>query len=171
MTAARRTRKRYVWPAVLILALSGAVPGLLAATTEQIVVDRYTGLAIYGIDAVAYFTNHKPTAGRENFELRHAGAVWRFENAGNRAAFAADPHLDGFKGVVSDSGEGRWTALAAIEEGVPAPVLSAALFARFASRQEQSFAAQVNAALRNQFGGHAVRAVETAQAQTQDPRA
>jgi len=93
MTAARRTRKRYVWAAVLILALSGAVPGLLAATTEQIVVDRYTGLAIYGIDAVAYFTNHKPTAGRENFELHHAGAVWRFENAGNRAAFAADPDV------------------------------------------------------------------------------
>ena len=51
------------------------------------------------------------------------------------------------------------------------PVITAALFARFASRQEESFAAKVNAALRNQFGGHAIRAVEQAQAQTQDPRA
>ena len=50
------------------------------------------------------------------------------------AAFAADPQLDGFEGVVSDSGEGRWTAHAAIDEGVPAPVLSAALYARFDSR-------------------------------------
>jgi hypothetical protein len=66
---------------------------LQAATTERIVVDRYTGLAIYGIDPVAYFTNRKPTAGRENLELRHAGAVWRFENEGNRAAFAAHPDV------------------------------------------------------------------------------
>jgi 6-phosphogluconate dehydrogenase len=56
-------------------------------------------------------------------------------------------------------------------EDVPVPVITAALFARFASRQDESFAAKVNAALRNQFGGHAVKAVEAAQAQTQDPRA
>ncbi|MBW8903033.1 MAG: hypothetical protein JF566_03430, partial [Bradyrhizobium sp.] len=54
-------------------------------------VDRHTGLAIYGIDPVAYFTDGKPTVGRADFELRHAGAVWRFENEGNREAFAADP--------------------------------------------------------------------------------
>ena len=75
------------------------------------------------------------------------------------------------RGYVEDSGEGRWTIAEAIAEDVPVPVITAALFARFASRQEESFAAKVNAALRNQFGGHAVQAVETAKAQTQDPRA
>ena len=70
---------------------------------------------------------------------------------------------------VEDSGEGRWTIDAAIAENVPAPVISAALFARFASRQDYSFAAKVAAALRNQFGGHAVRAVEEAKAAS-DPR-
>jgi 6-phosphogluconate dehydrogenase len=60
-------------------------------------------------------------------------------------------------GYVEDSGEGRWTILEAIEERVPVPVISAALYARFASRQDESFAAKVNAALREQFGGHRVR--------------
>ncbi len=60
------------------------------------------------------------------------------------------------KGYVEDSGEGRWTIHEALAENVPAPVITAALFARFTSRQDESFAAKVNAALRNQFGGHAV---------------
>jgi 6-phosphogluconate dehydrogenase len=64
------------------------------------------------------------------------------------------PHIAGY---VDDSGEGRWTVFEAINESVPAPVISAALYARFASRQDESFAAKVNAALRNQFGGHAVK--------------
>ena len=66
---------------------------LRAATTERIVVDRHTGLAIYGIDPVAYFTERKPVAGREEFEHRFAGAVWRFDNDSNRAAFIADPNV------------------------------------------------------------------------------
>ena len=66
--------------------------------------------------------------------------------------------LEGIAGYVEDSGEGRWTVFEAIDESVPAPVITAALFARFASRQDESFAAKVNAALRKQFGGHAVRA-------------
>ena len=93
MAATRRSRKRYVWPTLLALALPGLVAATQASTTERVVVDRHTGLAIYGIDPVAYFTERKPTAGRENFELRHAGAVWRFENEGNKAAFAADPDV------------------------------------------------------------------------------
>jgi 6-phosphogluconate dehydrogenase len=72
-------------------------------------------------------------------------------------AFAEDPDLAGIRGYVEDSGEGRWTVEAAIDERVPAPTIALALFSRFASRQEESFAAQVNAALRKQFGGHAVR--------------
>jgi 6-phosphogluconate dehydrogenase len=64
------------------------------------------------------------------------------------------PHIKGF---VEDSGEGRWTIAEAIAEDVPVPVITAALFARLASRQEESFAAKITAALRNEFGGHAVK--------------
>ena len=65
--------------------------------------------------------------------------------------------LERISGYVEDSGEARWTIAEAIKEDVPVPVITAALYARFASRQPESFAAKVNAALRNQFGGHAVR--------------
>jgi 6-phosphogluconate dehydrogenase len=70
---------------------------------------------------------------------------------------------------VEDSGEGRWTISEAINENVPAPVIAASLFARFASRDEIKFSAKVAAALRNQFGGHAIRALEKAEA-GDDPR-
>lgn len=64
-----------------------------ATTTERVVTDRHTGLALYGVDPVSYFTDRKPVTGREEFEYRFAGAVWRFENEGNRAAFATNPHV------------------------------------------------------------------------------
>ncbi len=70
------------------------------------------------------------------------------------AALQESPGLDGFAGRVSDSGEGRWTAIAAIEEGVPADVLTAALYSRFSSRDEGLFANKVLSAMRKQFGGH-----------------
>jgi 6-phosphogluconate dehydrogenase len=72
-------------------------------------------------------------------------------------ALAEDPELESIRGYVEDSGEGRWTVEEAIEHAVPLPVISAALYARFASREDESFAAKVNAALRNQFGGHQVK--------------
>jgi 6-phosphogluconate dehydrogenase len=72
-------------------------------------------------------------------------------------ALQEDPNLEGIKGYVEDSGEGRWTVEQAIETAVPLHVIAASLFARFESRREDSFSAKVNAALRNQFGGHAVR--------------
>jgi 6-phosphogluconate dehydrogenase len=72
-------------------------------------------------------------------------------------AFQKDPRLEGIRGYVDDSGEGRWTVQEAIDRNVPAPVLMLSLFARFASRQEDSFSAKVIAALRNEFGGHAVK--------------
>jgi 6-phosphogluconate dehydrogenase len=75
-------------------------------------------------------------------------------------ALKEDPGLDKIRGYVDDSGEGRWTVFNAIDESVPAPAITMALFARFASRQDESFAAKVNAALRQQFGGHAVKAVD-----------
>jgi len=72
-------------------------------------------------------------------------------------ALGKDPGLDGIRGYVEDSGEGRWTVAAAIEQNVPAPVITIALQMRIASRQDESFSAKVQAALRNEFGGHAVK--------------
>ena len=72
-------------------------------------------------------------------------------------AFADDPTLENISGYVEDSGEGRWTVQAAIDENVPAPVITLSLLQRFVSRQPESFSAKVIAALRNQFGGHAVK--------------
>jgi 6-phosphogluconate dehydrogenase len=77
-------------------------------------------------------------------------------------ALSDDPDLDAISGYTEDSGEGRWTVEEAIAHAVPAPVISAALFARFASRQDDSPAMKAVSALRNQFGGHAVRPAETA---------
>ena len=76
-------------------------------------------------------------------------------------ALTEDPGLHNIRGVAQDSGEGRWTVQAAIDHAVPMPAISAALFARFASRQDDSPAMKVVAALRNQFGGHAVTASGT----------
>jgi 6-phosphogluconate dehydrogenase len=69
-------------------------------------------------------------------------------------ALSVNPELDGFSGRVSDSGEGRWTVLAAVDEGVPTPVLSASLYERFSSRDEDTFANQLLSAMRGEFGGH-----------------
>jgi 6-phosphogluconate dehydrogenase len=75
-------------------------------------------------------------------------------------SFAEHPNLESYSGRVSDSGEGRWTINAAVEEGVPVPVLSAALFQRFSSRDEAEFANKVLSAMRFQFGGHVERAAK-----------
>ncbi|MBI5837924.1 MAG: decarboxylating 6-phosphogluconate dehydrogenase [Candidatus Eisenbacteria bacterium] len=80
---------------------------------------------------------------------------WLLELA--ERAFAADPELEQIRGYVEDSGEGRWTVQEAMDLSVPAPVLTLSLLARFRSRQDESFGAKVIAALRNEFGGHAVR--------------
>jgi 6-phosphogluconate dehydrogenase len=69
-------------------------------------------------------------------------------------ALYESPELEEFAGRVSDSGEGRWTSIAAIEEGVPAPVLTTALYSRFASRGLDAFAGRLLSAMRKQFGGH-----------------
>ncbi len=73
------------------------------------------------------------------------------------SALAQDADLDAIKGWVADSGEGRWTVQAAIDQDVPAPIITLALQTRFRSRQTESFGAKILAALRNQFGGHAVK--------------
>jgi 6-phosphogluconate dehydrogenase len=73
-------------------------------------------------------------------------------------ALARDPRLERIRGYVDDSGEGRWTVMEAIDQRVPLPIITLSLMRRFSSRQEMSFSAKVQAALRNEFGGHAVRA-------------
>ena len=85
---------------------------------------------------------------------------WLLELA--ELAFRDDPTLGDIRGFVEDSGEGRWTVQAAIDENVPAPVITMSLLSRFVSRQDESFSAKVIAALRNQFGGHAVKREERA---------
>jgi 6-phosphogluconate dehydrogenase len=82
------------------------------------------------------------------------------------SALGADPKLDKVRGYAEDSGEGRWTIEAAIDHAVPLPVITASLFARFASRQEESPAMKVVASLRNQFGGHAILPETAAGTQT-----
>jgi 6-phosphogluconate dehydrogenase len=85
---------------------------------------------------------------------------WLLELAAR--AFARDPRLESIRGYVEDSGEGRWTVQEAIDQRVPLPVITIALMRRFASRQDESFSAKVQAALRNEFGGHAVRPADAA---------
>ena len=80
---------------------------------------------------------------------------WLLELA--EEAFRKEPGLDSIRGYVEDSGEGRWTVAAAIEEDVPAPIITLSLLERFSSRQSESFSDKVIAALRNEFGGHAVK--------------
>jgi len=91
--------------------------------------------------------------------LWHHGSVvrsWLLELT--ESALTKDPRLEQVRGYVDDSGEGRWTVFEAINEGVPAPTIALSLFARFASREDDSFAMRLIAALRNEFGGHPVRA-------------
>jgi 6-phosphogluconate dehydrogenase len=88
---------------------------------------------------------------------RHGSVVrsWLLDLAAD--AFGKDPNLDQITGYVEDSGEGRWTVMESIEHAVPAPVIALSLYLRFRSRQTDSFSAKVLAALRNEFGGHAVQ--------------
>jgi 6-phosphogluconate dehydrogenase len=99
-----------------------------------------------------------------SLDLQQLAGIWRYGSVVRswllellHDALEKDPQLASIRGYVEDSGEGRWTVQAAIDEKVPAPVTAMALFARFASRQDESFSAKVVAALRNEFGGHAVK--------------
>jgi hypothetical protein len=92
----KRGARKLCEAAVVALALSAVLAGALAppsraATTELVISDRLTGVALYGFDPVAYFIDQKAREGSSAFELTHAGLVWRFRNEGNRAAFAERP--------------------------------------------------------------------------------
>ncbi len=98
------------------------------------------------------------------YDLHELASIWRYGSVVRswllellELALKSDPDLARVKGWVDDSGEGRWTVQAAIDENVPAPVITLSLLSRFVSRQEESFSAKVIAALRNEFGGHAIK--------------
>jgi 6-phosphogluconate dehydrogenase len=106
-----------------------------------------------------------------DFNLRDVAEVWRRGSVIaswlldlTAAALLQDPNLSQFAGRVSDSGEGRWTIKAAIDEAVPAHVLTTALYERFSSRGEADFANKLLSAMRYQFGGHAEKPSESPQA-------
>jgi 6-phosphogluconate dehydrogenase len=102
-----------------------------------------------------------PEDNRFDLDLTDIAEVWRRGSVVSSwlldltaSALATDPRLDGFQGVVEDSGEGRWTIMAAIDEAVPADVLSAALYTRFRSRRDHTFAEKILSAMRKGFGAH-----------------
>jgi 6-phosphogluconate dehydrogenase len=109
-----------------------------------------------------------PEEARYNLDLPDIAEVWRRGSVIGSwlldltaMAFAEDPKLARFSGFVEDSGEGRWTIMAAIEEAVPSDVLSAALYARFRSRETDNLADKLLSAMRNKFGGHVEPKTET----------
>jgi 6-phosphogluconate dehydrogenase len=106
-------------------------------------------------------SNALPEAERFDLDIADIAEVWRRGSVITSwlldltaSALATDPALDAYSGFVEDSGEGRWTVQAAIDEAVPVDVLSAALFARFRSRREHTFAEKILSAMRKGFGGH-----------------
>ncbi|MDB5385935.1 MAG: 6-phosphogluconate dehydrogenase, decarboxylating [Planctomycetaceae bacterium] len=141
---------------------NGIEYGMMAAMAEGLNILRHAnaGKLTQSIDAETTPLRH-PEHYPYDFNLADITEVWRRGSVISSwlldlaaIALLKDPKLAQFAGRVSDSGEGRWTVQAAIDESVPAPVLSAALFSRFSSRGEADFADHVLSALRFQFGGH-----------------
>lgn len=141
---------------------NGIEYGLMAAFAEGLNILHQAGI---GKQERASDAETAPLAARPyyqyDFDLPQIAEVWRHGSVISSwlldltaRALREDPGLEGFSGHVSDSGEGRWTLAAAIDEGVPAPVIASALFSRFESRGNAGFADRVLSAMRKQFGGH-----------------
>jgi 6-phosphogluconate dehydrogenase len=141
---------------------NGIEYGIMAAYAEGLNILRHANIGRNEQSVDAETTPlRNPEEYQFDFNLRDIAEVWR---RGSVIAswlldllatgLLEDPQLSGFAGRVSDSGEGRWTIKAAIDEAVPAPVLTAALFERFSSRGEADFADKILSAMRYQFGGH-----------------
>jgi 6-phosphogluconate dehydrogenase len=157
-------------PALRTLAPEGGYAHVGPAGAGHFVKMVHNGIE-YGL-MQAYAEGFELLRGIDDYELdlRQLAALWQHGSVVRswllellERAFEEDPGLDEIRGFVQDSGEGRWTVHEAIDAAVPVPAIALALFARFASRQDESFAAKVNAALRKQFGGHAVEAVTKAE--------
>ena len=141
---------------------NGIEYGMMAAYAEGLNILEHAGIGRrdHAVDAETTPLRH-PEHYRYELDIPSIAEVWRRGSVIaswlldlTAAALVEDPQLAGFSGHVSDSGEGRWTVLTAVEEGVPAPVLSAALYGRFASRGRDEFANRILSAMRKQFGGH-----------------
>src|SRR5487761_2273835 len=141
---------------------NGIEYGIMAAYAEGLNIIKNADAGARARDADAETTPlENPEYYRYDIDVAAVSEVWRRGSVIaswlldlTAEALAGSPTLDGFAGRVSDSGEGRWTALAAIDEGVPAPVLTSALFSRFASRGLDAFSDKVLSAMRKGFGGH-----------------
>jgi 6-phosphogluconate dehydrogenase len=141
---------------------NGIEYGLMAAYAEGFNILKHANAGKHARDVDAETTPlREPEAYLYDFDLKEIAEVWRRGSVIGSwlldltaSALAKSPDLKEFGGRVSDSGEGRWTLEAAIDESIPAPVLAAALFARFSSRGEADFANQVMSAQRFEFGGH-----------------
>jgi 6-phosphogluconate dehydrogenase len=144
---------------------NGIEYGIMAAYAEGLNILRHANVGKRGRTIDAETTPlRNPEHYQYDFNLRDVAEVWRRGSVVaswlldlTASALVKDPDLAKFTGHVSDSGEGRWTITAAIEEGAPAPVLSAALYQRFTSRDEAEFADKVLSAMRFEFGGHVER--------------
>jgi len=141
---------------------NGIEYGVMAAYAEglNILHNANVGLRQHAADAETT-PLREPAHYQYEMDLPEIAEVWRRGSVIGSwlldltaAALAADPVLAGYEGRVSDSGEGRWTVQAAIDEAVPTPVLSAALYGRFSSRGDSDFANRVQSAMRHEFGGH-----------------
>jgi 6-phosphogluconate dehydrogenase len=142
---------------------NGIEYGMMAAYAEGLNILKHAGVGKRTQVADAETTPLRdPTAYQYDFDLPDIAEVWRRGSVIaswlldlTASALAKNPELDHFAGRVSDSGEGRWTLEAAIDEGVPANVLAASLFSRFTSRGEADFQNRLLSAMRAEFGGHA----------------
>ncbi len=166
MVGGDRVAVKLVEPAFLALAPEGGYAHVGPSGAGHFVKMVHNGIE-YGL--LAAYGEGFEILQRSGFDLDllRIASIWRYGSVVRswlldllHEALEKDPQLERIKGYVEDSGEGRWTVQAAIEENVPAPVTTVALFNRFSSRQEESFSAKVIAALRNEFGGHAVKAEE-----------
>jgi len=141
---------------------NGIEYGLMAAYAEGLNILRHANAGKVVRDNDAETTPlREPKYYQYDIDIESVAEVWRRGSVVaswlldlTAAALVEDPQLDSFAGRVSDSGEGRWTSLAAIDVGAPAPVLTASLYERFTSRGEADYADKILSAMRKQFGGH-----------------
>ncbi len=147
---------------------NGIEYGMMAAIAEGLSIIGHADVGLHSQQSDAETTPLRdPDAYRYSIDITEVAEVWRRGSVVGSwlvdliaDALARTPQLSGFAGRVSDSGEGRWTATAAIDEGVPAPVITTALYERFASRGLGELSAKILSAMRSEFGGHVEKPAE-----------
>jgi 6-phosphogluconate dehydrogenase len=142
---------------------NGVEYGMMAAIAEGLSIIKHADAGLHTEDVDAETAPlRNPEAYQYQIDVGEVAEVWRRGSVVGSwlvdltaAAFAKSPDLDDFSGHVSDSGEGRWTVLAAVDTGVPASVIAASLYERFESRDNGAFTGKILSAMRSEFGGHA----------------